>query len=875
MKRSIAMSLVVLVQALLLTVGAFAATTVDSPHYDTASGFVCTTCHTAHMNLGSTGYNNICISCHRPGDPAAGMRSITPADAANRFGTYTTDSKNFNKNYQTSHRFDGSDTVLAAGAQPPVQAQMTTNNLRGRAALGLACVRCHNQHSNANGKFLRVANDQDQLCMDCHRSRNTTDQTKGTHPVGVTYDGTKAGFKAIPANSANTTADLNNYLKNGKVVCSTCHGVHYTDSRSSTVDGSANFANLSSGDGNLLRVSPRGKTDADDNICSTCHAGKTNHNLSLKGGKPAAQCNDCHSAHVEYDKDAVGSETTPNVFLVRRYLQYTTAGRISKRIIYNSTTTKNFYNSNGGGVCQSCHNPPSNHLTGSAVEPGHKNCTTCHNHNETTGAFSVSANMCTSCHGYPPSTNTSGGPTGSADGYTRANEATTPHAYHASSPYAFACSECHNGNNHNTGTFSDVFIDKTGIRAGASATYTPGTFTCSTVYCHSAGQGAGGAALVAGDYASPTWSNTTLTCGSCHKNMKSDATASGSHVQHAQSASIACATCHNGYTDLTVNAATHVDGSVNLSFSGAAASATYGQGLISPLGNGYGSCSNVSCHNVYGTAGVATSTWGANGAGCEACHSGAGTITSNGPATGSHTTVSGHAVACSTCHAAGTSMTIAPSTGHADGNVTIVNVGYPTTVAKHAAGSGYSSCSTAACHDPYSTVGTVTTPAWGTSGNGCAACHTGTTGTITASGPATGSHSKHGSVCTTCHAAGTTITSVPSTGHADNNVTLVTTVGYPLTVAKHAAGSGYSSCSTAACHNVYGTAGVATPAWGTTTGCTACHSGGFTATGPATGSHSKHGSVCTVCHAAGTTSAAAPTTGHADNNVTLVTTVGY
>ena len=619
MKRSIAMSLVVLAQALMLTVGAFA-TTVESPHYDAASGFVCTTCHTTHQSLGSTGHNNVCLSCHRPGDPAAGGRVLTPGDAANPFGTYTTDSKNYTKNYQTSHRFDGSDTVPAAGAQSPIQSQMTTGNLRGRTAQALACVRCHNQHSNANGSFLRVPNDQDQLCTDCHRSRNTTDQTKGTHPVGVTYDGTKAGFKPIPANSANSTADLNNYLKKGKVSCSTCHGVHFTDSRSSTVDGSANFANLSSGDGNLLRVSPRGKTDADDNVCSTCHAGKKNHNLSLKGGKHAAQCIDCHGAHVEYDKDAIGSETTPNVYLVRRYLQYTTAGRISKRIIYNSTATKNFYNSNGGGVCQSCHNPPANHLSGASIEPGHTICTSCHNHNADKGSFSVGA--CGTCH--YTGTSTPALASGSHTVHFAAISGTDP---------LVVCAKCHTFTGDAGLTHGNGIVDLT---------------TNSCTACHGQGSPTWGALYVAPGSSFPYSANQ---CEKCHsatatvpfystaipKNTDPANAKVGAHTAHltaahSLAAALNCSDCHGTVT--SVNATNHLNGKTDFVFSDLAKTG----GLTPSYLNGQ--CANTYCHGATLTSGGSNKTpsWTQTLSGCDTCH--------GYPPAGTHP----NSTTCNSCH---------------------------------------------------------------------------------------------------------------------------------------------------------------------------------------------------------------------------------
>src|SRR6185369_6636790 len=174
MKRPVAVTLALVIFTIIFALNAGA---VDAPHYDPAAGKTCGTCHTAQLTLGSTGYNNVCLNCHRPGDPAAGSKPITPADAANPCGIHS--STGISRLYQTSHRWDGSDTNPAAGAQPPVQWKVTTTGLRARTGNQLACVRCPPPHFNANGSFLRMPNDQDQLSLDCHRSRNVQSHTKG------------------------------------------------------------------------------------------------------------------------------------------------------------------------------------------------------------------------------------------------------------------------------------------------------------------------------------------------------------------------------------------------------------------------------------------------------------------------------------------------------------------------------------------------------------------------------------------------------------------------------------------------------------------------------------------------------------------------
>jgi predicted CxxxxCH...CXXCH cytochrome family protein len=312
----------------------------------------------------------------------------------------------------------------------------------------------------------------------------------------------------------------------------------------------------------------------------------------------------------------------------------------------------------------------------------------------------------------------------------------------------------------------------------------------------------------------------------------------------------------------------HADGNIDV--------ANVGYPIDKVKGSAATTCSVASCHaDPYSAATVVTPVWGTTGNGCAACHTGTKVITANGPATGSHTNVTSHAVACITCHAAGTTATAVPSTGHADGNIDVANVGYPLDKVK---GSAATTCSAASCHaDPYS-AGLVTTPVWGTTGNGCAACHTGTK-VITATGPATGSHTNtasHAVACITCHAAGTTATSAPSTGHADGNID-VANVGYPIDKVK---GSAATTCSTASCHaDPYSAATVVTPVWGTTgNGCAACHTGTkvITATGPATGSHALagHAAACVTCHEVGTTATTAPTVGHNDGNIDTAN-IGY
>jgi len=185
-------------------------------------------------------------------------------------------------------------------------------------------------------------------------------------------------------------------------------------------------------------------------------------------------------------------------------------------------------------------------------------------------------------------------------------------------------------------------------------------------------------------------------------------------------------------------------------------------------------------------------------------------------------------------------------------------------------------CSNVSCHSNVYASGTITTPEWGSTGNGCSACHSTPIGT---NGPATGSHtiSGHNVACIECHATGTSATTFPSlaNGHTDGDIDVLN-VGYPADKTK---GSPAASCTTALCHpNVYGSGSATTPVWGTTNNnCSACHTVAIGADGPLTGKHSAHsGIACTACHATGTSATTAPTNGngHIDGNVDIFN-VGY
>jgi len=453
------------------------------------------------------------------------------------------------------------------------------------------------------------------------------------------------------------------------------------------------------------------------------------------------------------------------------------------------------------------------------------------------------AATCTSCHATPGQT-TDIRPVDAAYRNITTGGFRGSHAMHipAATLDANACSSCHgpgaatydtkhrNGFINVTSATGVGYSKGTSFAQSGSKTLTLGS--CSAASCHANPYGAG-------TITTPAWGTAAADCTACHTTpIGATGPATGSHTTTTAHA-VACTTCHAAGTSATsMPTANHNNGTIDIE--------NVGYPLAKAKGSAAATCSTASCHvNVYGAGSVTTPVWGTS-ASCNACHTVA--IDSYGPNTGSH--AKHNDSTCTDCHAAGTTQITKPTTGHADGNVTVTN-GYPVTP-KHAAGSYSGTCSTATCHaDPYG-PGQVTTPVWGTAA-GCAACHTGAgafTGTGTA--PATGSHNKHMALasvaCNQCH-DGAVAGSSGGSAHATGKVN-VTQAYTASPVVKHAAGTYAGTCTTV-CHSATTTPGV-TPIWNVAANCASCHE----AT-PTTGKHTKHllvsGVSCASCHTGATT----------------------
>lgn len=523
-----------------------------------------------------------------------------------------------------------------------------------------------------------------------------------------------------------------------------------------------------------------------NNACSNiyCHGGGTDTKAALTGGSKTnpswvggaseAACGTCHGAGANFDSPAANPPTTGN------HVKH--AGSGAGNLALNcsdchSTTPKNMGHVNGtvswglntgnvriGSAGATYSGSLSGVTAGLAPSASYGACSNiyCHSIVQTASGAALSGQA--GEYKTPTWGNTSSGQCGTChngDGVSgnATLMATGTHTKHVST-YPIACTTCHQGAGTGTTKHADYNIDVV-INATYGGWYTGSTApgngysSCSTVYCHSDVQGTGGSGSGAPTaYVTPTWGGTSTDCGSCHKNMDSDGGATGSHIMHAQTKAIACATCHNGYTESTVTTATHVNRSINLSFSGLATGASYSKGTTFNAGVGYGNCS-AACHGD-GKGNWTTVTWGSTlSADCTGCHAFA-------PATGAHAAhvqsaalltkaygnsevvsdSGNYAFGCGNCHPTNISNhgngTLEVSLDPADGgSLKAKNSGSASVT-----GSGTTIvCNLTYCHSDGSKTGaaivTGASPQWGGSfsGDKCANCH--------GNSPSSAAHSKH------------------------------------------------------------------------------------------------------------------------------------
>jgi predicted CXXCH cytochrome family protein len=295
--------------------------------------FDCDECHLPGLSQDELITANVCIRCHTGSGfettlnagsryNSAGTHLVTPevrfdaGDASHFYGN------NPDAPAQTSHHWAISTTYNAAsGSSEPNRTLYPNMYSRYNVSTGkVTCTRCHDPHGDyaTNPKLLRLSADnlnpmaENELCEACHSDfAQTLGAVPGynalmTHPVMNSTEFTTL----TSGNPAYNIAGIQNYnsaapytnsvvLIEGGVSCSTCHGPHFVDSKSSTSDG----PNLPlTGDGLLLRSDGPSSIGGDrnstaqlrSNLCQSCHTYKMHGDPSSSNN---IGCLDCHGGH--------------------------------------------------------------------------------------------------------------------------------------------------------------------------------------------------------------------------------------------------------------------------------------------------------------------------------------------------------------------------------------------------------------------------------------------------------------------------------------------------------------------------------------------------------------------------------------------------
>jgi predicted CXXCH cytochrome family protein len=433
------------------------AVAVELPHNN------CNQCHIFHDAPGVTltnvgGNANLCISCHNP----AGNASSKPFANADKAVPSVSG---------TSHSWD----IPSVNATYETNLTTIPDMLTRVVNDTIVCSTCHDQHTSAGIGFLRTSNNGDAMCKDCHSPRNvgiyTNDNTnnKGSHPVGLAYNGADSRFNAAPTSMQ---------IVNGKIECLSCHQMH--------------FANTN--DGTLLRA------NNDANFCTDCHAYKSHKSMD---------CAVCHQTH---------NNNKANIYMIRNSITTPNSGNRTVSFIAE-TGTNSFADGNGSydGICEVCHTTPIHHTNtdDGGTHQDATNCTTCHPHN----SRFFPQTQCLSCH------NSAQGSrriiTGASGDFVRTS-------HHADNVKAKDCVICHYMGNHMNGTVQLMDPDLRDLLVYDYDSGNKSTVENFCINCHDA-DGVNGDLTPFTDniivplvdntkWASSSHKNSTYTCMDCHDN---------------------------------------------------------------------------------------------------------------------------------------------------------------------------------------------------------------------------------------------------------------------------------------------------------------------------------------------------------------------
>ncbi len=273
------------------------------------------------------------------------------------------------------------------------------------------------------------------------------------------------------------------------------------------------------------------------------------------------------------------------------------------------------WGNNSTGTCGTCHNeiPGSNHGVAAYMASGSHTKHLSYRYVAEMGTALEDGFMCVICHSWQPAYSL---PT--RDCYTCHSYTSTKHANRQVEVAIVS--------NFNQGGLSSY-----------SGTPAPGDGygSCSTTYCHSTGQSlTDGSSATPTSYSSPDWgAPASAACGTCHPATKAafNTTNSGSHMKHLNATSVSgCDACHtavaadgSSYPDVIAGyypkKTLHVNKLIDVA-SGLVYELSPGVSAAGTPGNGYGTCSTVSCHSNGSGSYKTTPVWGSVGTGCNMCH---------------------------------------------------------------------------------------------------------------------------------------------------------------------------------------------------------------------------------------------------------------
>ncbi|MFL5273781.1 MAG: CxxxxCH/CxxCH domain c-type cytochrome, partial [Anaeromyxobacteraceae bacterium] len=709
----------------------------------------CQACHGQDLKGATTGVS--CDSCHSGGTAWRTNCTFCHGDASR------------------------SSAVALLKAAPPQSAA-------GETATTARAVGAHQQHL-ADGPLAKAIG-----CTECH-----------TVPSSVLDAGHVNGTREVKfgalAGSAGVAATWNG-ASGGPATCATyCHGA--------TLAGGAQKAPVWT------------TVDGSQAACGTCH-GVPPPTASGAHAKVSAttQCATCHPGTI----DAAGAVKVAGGLHVNgtvdRVAYHPAGWGPSTGGIAHATAA----NTTGTAACVACHG----NAQGSG---GYVNvaCVSCHKAGGTANDFGTAAAPgCTACHG-GTLTGTDGAGLARAPAPPKATVGSTrpagAHARHLTVDAAFApattfsCAQCHQP------PAAPIHATGTGDLAWGSVASPPGQVgadgkplapafdaaanSCASTWCHGNFRN--------GNAKTMSWTGTAAdaACGSCH-----GLPPAGTHPVLATGT--ACSGCHQGYGGtvggaamaFTVNAATHLDGAIQVSGShpgGWADPSQHGLQAVNVAATPGGIQSCTACHVGF------ESSNGSPATSCNACHASAGhaawrtectfchggndnqtgapardthavrgTVQATTAVTvGAHTShvAASHALdaplACADCH-----VTPADATdpGHIDAATATVTFGATAKLGGAAPTwtRTTASCATTYCHgatlNATTTRGSATAPVW-TTVNGsqvtCGSCHR--------APPGTANHHNAAAIttCVKCHAATATAAGGIVAGggkHIDGNV---------------------------------------------------------------------------------------------------------